>query len=305
MRDEGGVNVDAEIRVQQTPDLCTMLIDSLEQRWRKYLKELRLCKKTTPEESVHNVRVATRRLIATLAIIELVLPCERVRRMRGGLKRLFDSFSLLRDTQVQLMMLERDSIEHPELETLLTVLRIRERNLTKTVTDRVKRIETSLLSRTVRAVKTALRLHFSRPIMRETGMAAVMGVIASRFMRAALCKVQVIATQTKTMHRARIAFKKFRYTVEAILPLFPELTSEQLKAMDAYQTRLGNVQDAETLQVVVRRFAQKRNLSSRKKLSAYQRELVLRKRELVTTYMQSADEVYRFWQSSITPPSMR
>ncbi len=317
MRAVGTITVAEETSVQQASDSGGVLIDSLGQRWQKYLRELRRCKRAFSEESVHDLRVATRRLMSTLMMIEIVLPDARVRRLRRRLKRLFDAFSPLRDTQVQLLTLEKKVLEYPELETLLTVLKVRERNLMNAVAGRIMKIvrrtplrgrrpygETTRLSRTVSALKKTLRQHFSRPVMQDIGMNAVLGAAASRFMTAVSFKEHVVVTQPGTIHRARVAFKKFRYTIEALLPLLPAVSKEQLKAMDAYQTRMGNIQDAEVLSVLVRRFAQKRTLASRRKLSGYRRELIAQKRELITNYMQLADELYGFWKQMENPQTI-
>lgn len=279
---------------RRTPGIGTVLIGSLAQRWQKYLKELRRCKRAFSEESVHDVRVATRRLMSTLMIVEIVLPDQRVRRLQRRLKRLFDAMSPLRDTQVQLMTLEQHVANYPELGTLLTVLKIRERNLMRSLVRRIEKIETASLSRTVIALKLELRRHFSRPMMGEIGRSAVLGAAASRFTSAVWGKERVVPAQPATIHRARIAFKKFRYTLEAVSPLLPMAGNNILKAMGAYQTRMGNIQDAEVLNRMVARFALKRQPASRRKLSGFRRELLARQKELVALYRKLADELYSF-----------
>lgn len=309
MRNEGTLAIVGGTNIQQTPVIGNVLIDSLAQRWQNYLKELRRCKRAFSEEAVHDLRVATRRLMSTLMMIEIVLPDARARRLRRRLKRLFDAMSPLRDAQVQLLTLEKKVAEYPELETLLTVLKVRERNLMNTVAGRIMKTvrrtpygETAALSRTVRTLKLTLRNHFSRPMMQEIGTNAVFGAAASRFTAAVWFKEHIVPTQSRTIHSARVAFKKFRYTLEALMPLLPKLSKEQLKAMDAYQTRMGNIQDVEVLNTLLRRFAQKRTLASRRKLSGFRRELFVQKRECIATYTQSADELYGFRTPMQTAP---
>ena len=297
MRDEGTLSVAERASRRRTPDIGSIIIESLGERWRKYLKELRRCKRAFSEDSVHDVRVATRRLISTLMMIELVLPDARVRRLRRRLKRLFDALSPLRDTQVQILTLEKKALQYPELETLLTVLRVRERNLMDAAARSIMKIETHTLSRTVSALKRILRDHFAHRMMQQSGMNALFGAAAGKFISAATLKEHVIATRPPTIHLARVGFKKLRYTLEALLPLLPALRKQQLKAMDAYQTRMGNIQDAEVLSRVLRRFMQKRPLASRRKLGAFRRELLAQKRELIAGYVQSADDIYGFWSA--------
>jgi CHAD domain-containing protein len=281
---------------RRAPKLAAILIDSLAQRWRKYLKELRRCKRSFSEESVHDLRVATRRLISTLLIIEILCPDQRVRVLERRLKKLFDALSPLRDTQVQMMTLEKKVAQYPELETLMTILKVRERTLMAKIAVKIMKIDTGMLSRAVSAIKSVVRKHFARPMMQKVGMNAVLGAAAGKFVTAASFKDDVVATQPRTIHRARIAFKKLRYTLEALLPLLPTMNKARLKAMDTYQTRMGNIQDVEVLSAMVHNFAAKRTLASRRKLSAFRRELLQQKRALIADYTAVADELYKFWK---------
>ncbi len=287
------------------PALGQVLIDSLEERWRKYLKELRRSKRTCSEEAIHDLRVATRRLISTLMIVEMLIPDEKMERMRRRLKRLFDACSPLRDTQVQLLALEPQVEQHPELETLVTILKVRERNLIRTIGKKAGRIATARWSRIIGWIRQRLREQFSHPVMHEAATAVVHGAAARAFSTAVFFKERVVATQPRTIHRARIAFKKFRYTMEALAPLLPQLDKEQLKAMDAYQTRMGVIQDAEVLSGVLQRFAQGRTVSSRRKLAVVQRALRKHKRDLVEAYVNASDEIYSFWHQPSFVPGMK
>jgi len=280
------------------PGIAQVLMDSLAQRWRKYLKELRRCKRAFSEEPVHDLRVATRRLISTLMIIEIVNPDTRSRRLQRKLKKLFDAFGPLRDTQVQILTLEKKVQEFPELATLLTMLRVRERNQRNMVAGKILKIATRPLSRTISTIKKSLRDHFSRPMMQRIGMNAVLGAAASKYIAAVACKERVVPSRTSTIHRARIAFKKLRYTIEALLPLLSSTSKEYVKALDTYQTRMGEIQDSELLSAVVKHFAARRSLASRRRLSGFRRQIALTKKGLTTAYMQSAEELYSFWKPS-------
>jgi len=284
------------------PALGHVLIDSLEQRWRKYLKELRRSKRTFSEEAIHDLRVATRRLISTLMMIELLIPDERVERMRRRLKRLFDACSPLRDTQVQLLALQPQVATYPELETLLTMLKVRERNLIRTIGKKARKVATAKWSRTIRWLKQALREQFSHPKMHEAAMTVVLGAAARAFATAVFFKERVVGTQPRTIHRARIAFKKFRYTMEALAPLLPQLGKEQLKAMDTYQTRMGVIQDAEVLSALVQGFANGRGAAFRRRLAPFRAELRRQKRELIDAYLKASDELYAFWHQPSSVP---
>lgn len=51
----------------------------------------------------------------------------------------------------------------------------------------------------------------------------------------------------EALHRMRLAFKKYRYSVEILAPLFPSVTAELLKRLHAFQTLLGDLHDLDVL----------------------------------------------------------
>lgn len=280
--------------------VCNILIDSLTKRWQRYLKELHRCKRGLSEAAVHDLRVATRRMISTLMMIGIVLPDARVRRLERRLKRLFDALSPLRDTQVQLLKLASETAAYPELETLITVLKVRERNLMKSLERRLLKLPTRTMGRMVSNLKRVLGEHFSRPRMHDVGLQALVGTASARFMTAVAFNARVGASRPRTIHRARVAFKKFRYTCEALSPMLPWLSKNQMKAMDAFQTRMGNIQDGEVLRALVDTFARKRPLQSRRKLSGFQRSLRQQQRERIAEFVHSANELFSFYRR-LTP----
>lgn len=276
--------------------ISNVLVSSLEQRWQNFLSELRRCKRSFSEESVHDLRVATRRLVSTLAILEVILPDDRIRRTRRRLKRLFDALSPLRDVQVQLLTVEEKSRQYPGLETLITVLKVRERLLMKSIDSRIRKIHTVQWSYTIRSLKKEIRLQFSNPVSYAGGRTAAQGAAAAAFTRAMFRREQIIPGDPRSLHRFRVAFKKFRYTMEALQPLFSSVRKKNLKAMDAYQTRLGNIQDAEVLGRRVARYALSRPPTIRRALTGYRREQEQEKRKLIAAFLKSADELYGFWK---------
>src|SRR4030095_12946341 len=92
-----------------------VLIEALEERWDKYRAELKKCKSEFSEEAVHDLRVATRRLLAVMDIIRLLDPQPRVQKVRRILKNQLDSLDDLRDTQVILVEVSESIMSFPDL----------------------------------------------------------------------------------------------------------------------------------------------------------------------------------------------
>ena len=96
------------------------------------------------------------------------------------------------------------------------------------------------------------------------------------------------------IHQIRIAFKKFRYMVEALASIVPGISDRQLRAMQAYQQRLGKIQDVEVLLARLEKFAKKGELEE-SFFQAFREKLLRRRDRLVTRFLSSADRLLEFW----------
>jgi CHAD domain-containing protein len=94
----------------------------------------------------------------------------------------------------------------------------------------------------------------------------------------------------------RVAFKKFRYTVESLAPLRGRTSSKQLKAMNAFQGSMGDIQDAEVLLTNVQAFARMRGSKGEGPLMRALEELSRQRAALIETFLGSADRLFTFWK---------
>src|SRR5258706_7774877 len=98
----------------------------------------------------------------------------------------------------------------------------------------------------------------------------------------------------QTIHRTRIAFKKFRYMVEALQALFPEITRKRVAAMQDFQAMMGEVQDTEVFLARLDKFT--RGHETRDKTLAHFRQwLLLRHTVQITHCLNHADRLLEFW----------
>jgi CHAD domain-containing protein len=154
--------------------------------------------------------------------------------------------------------------------------------------------------------------------MDSAGLTAVTGAVGAAFARAVDLRRSVKPTDTETIHKLRVAFKKFRYTVEALQPILVGVTDAQFKAMNAYQVRMGNIQDVEVLSASVERHAmhrtrvpygaRRRNASRRGRNAAFVpvlQELSRRRAGLIEQFLGSADELFDFWKKPVPMPEDR
>src|ERR687892_541654 len=90
-----------EIASERVQILDAYLERTFCKQWRRYRKAFKDCQRDFSENSVHELRVETRRLLALVALFHALWWDERLAEIERRLKRLFKGFSRLRDTHVQ------------------------------------------------------------------------------------------------------------------------------------------------------------------------------------------------------------
>jgi CHAD domain-containing protein len=227
------------------PDLTVgaVLVAALDGRWAKFLAQLRRNRRRCTEPSIHDLRVATRRMIATLDAVGAVLPGGSPLDVRRKLKRLLKGFNELRDLHIQLMHLQALRSKFPVVQPFLGALRLRERQLVREAAASIAAMKTRSMEQEIARVADTLAVVTAGPEAEQASRAALFGALAAAFVRAAGLRKRVAPGDPASIHALRVAFKKFRYTVEILAPLMPDWRRTQFRAMNAYQTRMGEIQD--------------------------------------------------------------
>ncbi|MFZ0827102.1 MAG: CHAD domain-containing protein [Verrucomicrobiia bacterium] len=280
-------------------DVLKHLGDSLSTQWQRYRKRLKRCQKHFSEEAVHASRVETRRLLATIELLGAFLPEHDLRKARRALKHHLESFGELRDTQVQLVYVGRMAGTFPDAHAFYDWLRDRKARFIRETRKAVKHIQTRRLGRRLAMFEKEIR-HQRKEITRERAFIIAQRAMNQAFARVArLCR-QVQAGDTRTIHRTRIAFKRFRYMVQALAPLLPAVTPDHRRAMRGYQCMMGDIQDMEVLLAALDKFVQKEGVNARS-ARRLKKELVRWRRMLIRIYLNAAGRLERFWP----PPELR
>ena len=289
----------SDIASVQTADVLKHLGDSLTTQWRGYRKRLKRCQERFSQDAVHDVRVEARRLLSTIELLGAFVPEHDLKKARRALKRHLDTFDRLRDTQVQLDYVGRMAGTFSDVDAFYDWLRERKSHFARTTRKAVKHIRTKRLGRRLAAFEKKIRLQRKR-ITRERAFAIVQRAINQAFARVAqLCR-HVRADDTRSIHRTRIAFKHFRYMVEALAPLLPAVTEDHRRAMRGYQCMMGDIQDMEVLLAALDKFVQKEKVNARS-ARRLKKELVRWRRMLIQIYLNAAGRLRRFWP----PPGLR
>jgi CHAD domain-containing protein len=98
----------------------------------------------------------------------------------------------------------------------------------------------------------------------------------------------------QTIHRTRVAFKQFRYMVEALADFLPWLTNHHLAAMRHYQSMMGEIQDAEVLLRTLDKFLRKQETVP-EAAGRFRGDLLRRRQRLIRVYLGAAEQLLEFW----------
>jgi CHAD domain-containing protein len=279
--------------IATTTDVLKHLAESLQVQWRRYRKRLKQCQERFSEEAVHDSRVETRRLLATIELLRAFIPEDDIKKARRALKHHLVTFDQLRDTQVQLGYMGRMTRTFPLARAFRVWLCRREDRFTRETRRSVKHIKTRRLGRRIAAFEKEInRLRKTLPRARALGTA--LQAIDQAFARVAqLCR-RVKAADTATIHRTRIAFKRFRYMIEALSPLLPDVADDHRRAMRGYQSMMGDIQDVEVLLAALGKFvrSQKIDTASARQL---REELQRRRQWLIQVYLNASGKLRQFW----------
>jgi len=271
------------------------LLDSFDRRWERYRRDLARCQKKCSEEAVHDLRVASRRLLSTLDIISRVVDDNSVARFRQTLRRHLKGLGPLRDVQVQLLRLDKARDIHPELEQFDTLLLLREQKLLKDSERELRKTRVSVLEQHKREIRTQLPRMLQRMQTQSAVKAVAVGGVAGGFLKASALLAKVDPSDPATIHRLRVCFKKFRYDVEALQHVLPGITTGMLKAMNEYQTRMGVIQDLEVFSSAFRKYLSRARKGTHFGFLPFQQELAREHQSLVGKFLDGAGELNGFW----------
>ncbi len=236
-----------------------------------------------------------RRLIAILDVLRTFAPGSDLSAIRKRLTKHLRAFSALRDLQVQLLAVRALTSRFPLMQLLRTMLMVREKALLKTAQQEILAIHLEEMERDLENAEQRAMLRYANPLMDEVSRHVVLGVLGKAFARAETLKDAALSGTTDRIHKFRIAFKKFRYTAEALQPFLPGVTKRLLKSMNAYQTRMGEIQDVEVLIATVNAFARHHGPPSPVRSVRLKVFLINKRGRLISRFLAKADEFERFW----------
>jgi CHAD domain-containing protein len=226
-------------------------------RFRECLK--RAASNPASDEAVHDLRVAIRRVLAWIDVRNALLgPDRRLREARLSLKALMPPLGTLRDAHVKRNRIRSVVPEGDEPSYLYAV------QVASDILRWEARVRVCLGTQSTRR----LRLPFPKGAGGLGGQLEA-AVPAAEFLGKMEREVSkhlpsaLDPAHPEALHRMRLAFKRFRYAAEVLLPLFPKATKETAKRHHAFQTLLGTIHDCDVILVEAASF--RRNILGQEK----------------------------------------
>ena len=264
-----------------------------------YQQELRRCRKQFSEDSVHELRVATRRLMALFTLLSCLSGGEAGEEARRELKRRLKTLNELRDTHVQRLFLEEQMPRFPELFLVRDFLQRRERRLTKSVDSALDSFKTRKLEKWVATLSNEFSRRPDDSRHQNLLLAEVARGTSQAFSQVVARRRAINPKQPATIHRTRVAFKRFRYMAESLSPAFTGLGKRELNRLATYQRRMGVLQDLEVMRHCLDEFA-RAHRGTEELLRPFAREIQRRSTRSLRSFLQTADQLLNFWP----PPAL-
>ena len=234
---------------------------------------------TSPEaDTVHDLRVAIRRCRSLAAAMEEIDPDLAWPQMRKTARRLFRALGALRDVQVMEDWVKKLAAENDAARgQILSSLEAEEKGLAESATRVASKFDGKEWTRLERRLRQRAR------IVPVGGLAAEC-LALERFEEAKELHNHALRTEKpKPWHALRIGLKRFRYTVEGLLPEHYAAWSENLKRL---QDLLGDVHDLDVLAALLKDSETYRALVSAEAGKAWQERINRERRERIETYRQ-------------------
>ena len=268
-----------------------LLLEALNKRWKSYRAELKRCRDEFSNEAVHDLRVAARRMLALIQLLNSISPRPRLQKLTRAFKDQLDQFDDLRDTQVILAEISETIQELPQLQKFQYHLQAVEDDLLKTLRKRLKVIDLFDVSKRIRRSRESLETE------QDSGTnLQVLQAVDDAFLLAKQRHGWIDTAQPATIHRVRIAFKTFRYMVEIIQPLLNGFPAENLRRMHDYQALMGEIQDVEVIMQTLADFPIR---SSSPEFGPARRYYEGRHKEATSAYIEEMNQIDDFWR--LTP----
>ena len=271
-------------------DSKDLLLDSLDECGAAYRKNLKRCRDEFSEDEVHDLRTSIRRMLAILDVAAFVTSPSKTEKLSDRLKDQLDGFSGLRDIQVMLDRVSGDIGRFPELEPFQSYLKKSEKRKQRTDEKHIQTIKPGGVKKKLLKIQAAVE---------DLSPDELEGKLPQAVDEAHLTVLQrygeIDPNQLASIHHLRVAFKKFRYMVEAIQPCLPDFPEAELQRMHDYQTQMGTIHDGQVLLENLEKFAGDGDADDPGPVRRFYEQSLAGK---LSEYLKTKEDVLDFWRAT-------
>jgi CHAD domain-containing protein len=271
-----------------------LLLAALDKRWKNYRAQLKRCRAEFSNEAVHDLRVAARRMLALIQLLNSIAARPRLQKLNRAFKDQLNQFDDLRDTQVMLAEISETIKELPQLQKFQYHLQIVEEDLLKTLRKKLKVIDLFDVSKRIRKTRESLETNSDDELALQTLQAVDHAFLVTKQRHS-----WIDSAQSATIHRVRIAFKAFRYMVEIIQPLLKDFPPDNLKQMNDYQSLMGEIQDVEVIMQTLADFPSSASSFDHQPVRRYYERCHA---EAISAFIEDMNQLDTFWRPAPDQP---
>lgn len=212
--------------------------------------------------SLHDLRVAVRRLNAAIDLALAVEDSPPLRKARKGLRRTIRRLNQARDVEITIPLLASLVRRYPLLRPLLQTLRGQLRASASADDTLTGGVAGGPLDRVLADAISEMKAANQSGEEYAAIIRAIEGARASAYLRVARAIHRVEKGDDTSFHRVRTALKRYRYVVEALAPVAPAGSDSSLRIIRAMQRALGDLQDWAVLQRTLLRYLKRQAIPS-------------------------------------------
>lgn len=252
----------------------------------RVLKELEKVRNAPDPDAVHDLRVALRRCRSVASVMEEVDPDPSWPEMRRLGRKLFRQLGELRDTQVLEEWTKNLSQESdPVRQRVQSALAVREDELRAAALRVAGKFDVKGWKKLERVLRRHARLVPGDRLAAEC--LALERLEAARELHTLALRTE----KPKAWHELRIGVKRFRYTVESLLPTRYEVWGSDLKRV---QDLLGDVHDLDVLATTI---SEAETQESEEVRAAWAERIASERHQRIETYRQLTLGKTSLWQT--------
>ncbi len=204
-------------------------------------------------ESIHHMRVASRRLRNALELFANCFPKNKITVWQNNLKKVTRSLSLARDTDVQLELLDQILVQLPEkryrpgIRRIQIRLKQRRQKLQRKILQALDELEKS---QTIAQMRKRLEIFVGQP-PEKSGYSYELYRLAQQAITEKLENMLAYEpyiydpNRVEELHAMRISAKKLRYTLETFSLLYSSKLNKPIQATRQMQEILGIIHDCD------------------------------------------------------------